>query len=275
MWQVLTCTSMAVQPNIDLLFLNLEIMKKLENKVAVITGGSSGIGLATAKKFVEEGAFVYITGRKQSELDKAVKQIGNNVSAVQGDISNLDDLDKLFRLIKDEKGSLDIVIANAGYVAMVPTDEVTPEHFDKTFDTNARGTFFTVQKAITMLNKGGSIVVVSSCVKDMGLPYYPEYAATKAAECSYVKTWACDLAARNIRANSVSPGPIETPFVNNQFGNKEAAEAGKAQFAELVPMKRLGKSEEVASTILFLASSDSSYITGADIPVDGGLTQIK
>lgn len=250
-------------------------MKKLENKVAVITGGSSGIGLATAKKFVDEGAFVYITGRKQSELDQAVKGIGSNVIAVQGDISNLDDLDKLFKQIKDEKGSLDIVVANAGYVAMVPSSEVTPEHFDKTFDTNARGTFFTVQKAINMINERGSIVVVSSCVKDMGLPYYPTYAATKAAERSYVKTWAGDLAARNIRANSVSPGPIETPFVNNQFENKATAEVGKAKFADLVPMKRLGDPEEVASAILFLACSDSSYITGADIPVDGGLTQIK
>ncbi|WP_130734010.1 SDR family NAD(P)-dependent oxidoreductase [Flavobacterium sp. J27] len=250
-------------------------MKKLVNKVAVITGGSSGIGLATAKKFVEEGAFVYITGRKQAELDKAVKEIGTGVIAVQGDISKLEDLDRLFKIIKVEKGSLDIVVANAGYVSMVPTDKVTPENFDKTFDTNARGTFFTVQKAMTILNEGGAIVVVSSCVKDMGLPYYPTYAATKAAERAYVKTWAGDLASRNIRANAVSPGPIETPFVNNQFENKEAAESGKAQFAELVPMKRLGEPEEVASTILFLASNDSSYITGADIPVDGGLTQIK
>jgi NAD(P)-dependent dehydrogenase (short-subunit alcohol dehydrogenase family) len=250
-------------------------MKKLKNKVAVVTGGSSGIGLATAKKFLEEGAFVYITGRKQAELDKAVKELGSNITAVQGDISNLDDLDKLFKLVKEEKGSLDIVVANAGYVAIVPTDKVTTEHFDKTFDTNARGTFFTVQKAIKMINEGGAIVVVSSCVKDMGLPYYPIYAATKAAERSYVKTWAGDLAARNIRANAVSPGPIDTPLVDNQFENKEAAEAGKAQFADLVPMRRLGKSEEVATTILFLVSSDSSYITGADIPVDGGLTQVK
>lgn len=248
--------------------------KKLENKVAVITGGSSGIGLATAKKFVEEGAYVFITGRRQTELDKAKAEIGKNVTTVQGDISNLEDLDNLYEVVKHEKGTLDIIVANAAFVEVLPTANVTPEHFDKTFDVNAKGTFFTIQKALPILNNDSSIVLVSSAVNQMGVPVYPVYAGTKAAMRSYVRTWAADFKERNIRANSVSPGPIETPIFDTQFQTKEESDAIKKQFAELVPMGRLGESEEVANAILFLASNDSSYITGADIPVDGGLSQI-
>lgn len=249
-------------------------MKKLQDKVAVITGGSSGIGLATAKKFVEEGAYVFITGRRQVELDKAKKEIGSNVTTVQGDIANLDDLDRLYKIIARDKGKLDIVVANAAFVEVAPTAVVTPEHFDKTFNTNAKGSFFTVQKALPVLNDGGAIVMVSSGAHQLGVPVYATYSATKAAERSYVRTWAADLMARNIRANSVSPGPIETPIFDKQFTIKEEADAVRKQFAEMVPMKRLGSADEVASAILFLVSNDSSYITGADIPVDGGLTQI-
>lgn len=251
-------------------------MKKLENKVAVITGGSTGIGLATAKKFVAEGAYVFITGRRQAELDRAVLEIGANVTAVQGDISNLDDLDTLYALISDQKGKLDIVVANAAFVGVVTTDAVTPEHFDQTFNTNARGTFFTVQKALPIMNDGGAIVVVSSGLHQKGVPLYPTYSASKAAERSYVRTWASDpaLIGRKIRANAVSPGPVDTPIIDMQFGTGETGEAMRKLLISMVPMGRMGQPEEVASAILFLAADDSSFITGIDIPVDGGATQV-
>lgn len=249
-------------------------MKKLENKIAVITGGSSGIGLATAKKLVKEGAYVYITGRRQAELDKAKKEIGSNVTAVQGDVAKPEDLDRLYKIIADEKGKLDIVIANAAYVEILPTAYVTPEHFDKTFNVNAKGSFFTVQKALPILNDGGSIVMVSSAANQKGIPVYPTYSATKAANRSYVRTWAADLVSRKIRVNSVSPGPIETPLIDGQFASKEEADTARKQFASFVPMGRFGNADEIAAVILFLVSDDSSYITGADIPVDGGMTQV-
>ena len=249
-------------------------MKKLSNKVAVITGGSSGIGLATAKRFVEEGAYVFITGRRTAELEKAAKEIGSNVTTVQGDIARLEDLDHLYKVIATEKGHLDIVVVNAAFVEVMTTESVTPEHFDKTFNTNARGTFFTVQKALPILSEGGSIVVVSSGLHQKGMPIYPTYSATKAAERSYVRTWASDLVAKNIRVNTVSPGPIETPIIDIQFGAGETGDAMRKQFAAMMPMGRMGSAEEVAAAIFFLASDESSYVTGADIPVDGGFTQI-
>jgi len=248
--------------------------KKLKNKVAVITGGNSGIGLATAKKFVEEGAYVYITGRRQSELDKAKAAIGNNVTVVQGDVSNLADLDRLITQIKTEKGKLDIVVANAGVVAMMPTEAVTEEHYDKIFEINAKGAFFTVQKAIPILNNDASIILVSSGAWQKGIAVYPTYSATKATLRSFVRTWAADLAGRNIRANTVSPGPIDTPIFETQFKTKEEIEGAKEMSKNMVPLGRLGKAEEIANAILFLASKDSSFITGSDLPVDGGLTQI-
>lgn len=249
-------------------------MRKLENRVAVITGGSSGIGLATAKRFVAEGAYVFITGRRQTQLDEAVKEIGSNVTAVQGDISNLDDLDRLYNIIKKAKGTIDIVVTSAGYVQMAATPQVTPQHFEKTFDINAKGTFFTVQKAIPLLNNGGNIVVVSSNVQWKGFPQYATYAASKAALRSFVRTWASELKDKQIRVNSISPGPIETPLMNEQFNSKEEAEATKKYFAELIPLGRIGNADEIATSILFLSSSDSGYVNGVDLVADGGYTQI-
>lgn len=249
-------------------------MGKLSGKIAVITGGSSGIGLATAKKFVDEGAYVFITGRRQSELDKAKKAIGKNVTVVPGDVANLADLDRLYSTVKSEKGGLDVVVANAGVVEMVPTAHVTPEHYDKTFNVNARGTFFTVQKALPLLKNGGSIVLVGSGVHTKGFPFYVTYSATKAAMRSFVRSWAADFKDRGIRVNILSPGPVDTPIIEGQFKSKEEADGMKAQFAQMVPLARLGRAEEMASAILFLASEDSSYSTGIDLVADGGVTQV-
>jgi NAD(P)-dependent dehydrogenase (short-subunit alcohol dehydrogenase family) len=249
-------------------------MDKLTDKIAVITGGSSGIGLATAQSFVREGAYVFITGRRQAELDKAEKLIGKNVRAVQGDVASLTDLDRLYATIKAEKGALDIIVANAAFVEVVPTALVTPEHFDKTFNINARGTFFTVQKGLPLLRNGGSIVLVSSGAHLKGIPFYVTYSATKAAIRSFARSWAADLKDRGIRVNTLSPGPIDTPIIDGQFKTKQEADAAKTRFAQMTPLGRLGRSEEMAAAILFLASNDSSYSTGIDLVADGGLTQL-
>jgi NAD(P)-dependent dehydrogenase (short-subunit alcohol dehydrogenase family) len=249
-------------------------MPALQGKVAVITGGSSGIGLATAKRFVAEGAFVFITGRRQAELDKAAKEIGKNVLAVNCDISKLEDLDRLYKDVATRKGKIDVVFANAGTVETVETPAVTPEHFDRTFNTNARGAFFTVQKALPLLNDGASIILTSSAVWQKGMPIYATYAATKAALRSYVRTWTAEFASRGIRANVISPGPIETPIFDGQFSTKEAADALREQFKANIPLHRLGLPEEIASAALFLASKESSYVTGIDLPVDGGLVSV-
>ena len=249
-------------------------MAKLTGKVAVITGGSSGIGLATAKLFVQEGAYVFITGRRQAELDTAKAEIGKNVTAVQGDVAKLSDLDKLYAMVKSEKGALDIVVANAGIAEMVMTKDVTPEHYDKTFNINARGSYFTVQKALPLLKNGGSVVMVSSGAGVKGIPSYSTYSATKAAMRSFVRTWTAEFKDRGIRVNTLSPGPIDTPIIGSQVKSKEEADALKARFTQMVPLGRIGRAEEMASAILFLASDDSSYITGIDLPADGGLTQV-
>ena len=249
-------------------------MQALQGKVAVITGGSSGIGLATAKRFVEEGAFVFITGRRQAELDKAAKEIGTNVVALSCDVSKLEDLDRLYKEVAASKGKIDILFANAGMVETVETPAVTPEHFDRTFDTNARGAYFTVQKALPLLNDGASIIMTGSGVWQKGMPIYATYAATKAAIRSYVRTWAAEFASRGIRANVISPGPIETPIFEGQFSTKEAADALKEWFKANIPLHRLGRPEEIASAALFLASKESSYVTGIDLPVDGGLVSV-
>jgi len=250
------------------------MMQALQGKVAVITGGSSGIGLATAKRFVAEGAFVFITGRRQAELDKAAKEIGKNVRAVNCDASKLEDLDRLYREVAASKGKIDILFANAGMVETVETPAATPEHFDRTFNTNARGTYFTVQKALPVLNDGASIILTGSGVWQKGMPIYGTYAATKAALRSYVRTWSAEFARRGIRANVISPGPIETPIFYGQFASKEAAEGLKEQFKANIPLGRMGRPEEIASAALFLASNESSYITGIDLPVDGGLVSV-
>jgi len=248
--------------------------QKLSGKVAVITGGSSGIGLATAQLFVAEGAYVYITGRRQDELDKAVKVIGKNVTAVKGDVSNLADLDRLYQIIAKDKGILHIVVANAGYVERALTEKVTPEHFDKTFNINARGTYFTVQKALPLIKEGGSIVLVSSCLHLKGIPEHGTYSATKAAIRSFARTWAAEFKDRGIRVNNVSPGPVDTPIIDGQFATKDEADSAKEYFKKVTPLGRLGRTEEQAKAILFLASDDSSYSTGIDLVTDGGFTQL-
>lgn len=249
--------------------------KKLDGKVAVITGGSSGIGLSAAEHFIEEGAFVYITGRRQSELDKAAKSLGRNVTAVQGDISNLDDIDRLYATVKKAGNKLDVLVANAAFVELKTLAEVTPEHFDKTFNANAKGTFFSVQRALPLLNDGASIVLVSSAGHLKGPAVYTTYVATKAAQRSFVRTWAADLTGRKIRVNSVSPGPVDTPIFEVQTGGqKTAADAMRGEFAKVVPLGRIGTPDEIARAILFLASSDSSFCTGIDLVADGGFSQL-
>jgi NAD(P)-dependent dehydrogenase (short-subunit alcohol dehydrogenase family) len=249
-------------------------MAALKGKIAVITGGNSGIGLATAKRFVAEGAYVFITGRRKPELDKAVAEIGKNVTAFQGDVSNLDDLDRLYKQVSTTKGKIDILFANAGIVEPVTTPYVTPEHYDKTFDINARGAYFTVQKALPFLNDGASIILNGSGAWQKGIPIYSTYSATKAALRSFVRTWAAEFGPRGIRANVISPGPIETPIIDGQFSTKEAADGLREKFKTQIPLGRIGNAEEVASAALFLASSESSYISGIDLPVDGGLVSV-
>jgi len=242
--------------------------KKLVDKVAVITGGSTGIGLATARRFVEEGAYVFITGRRQEELDKAVKAIGNNVTAVQGDVSKLADLDRLYATVKSKKGKIDIVYANAGTGEFQSIEELTEEHFDKLFNINVRGAAFTVQKAIPLMNNGGAILLTGSVAGSKGFQNFGVYNATKAAVRSFARTWTTDLKERKIRVNVISPGPIETPLLN------EVPKEAKEGFAQLVPLGRVGEAVEIANAAVFLASDDASYITGAELFVDGGLAQV-
>jgi NAD(P)-dependent dehydrogenase (short-subunit alcohol dehydrogenase family) len=243
-------------------------MGKLEGKVAVITGGSSGMGLATARRYVAEGAYVFITGRRQAELDAAVKAIGRDVTAVQGDVSKLEDLDRLYETVKAKKGHLDIVFANAGVGEFVPLGAITPEHFDQTFGVNVRGTLFTVQKALPLLRDGGSIILTGSIASVKGIPAFGVYSATKAAIRSFVRTWTLELKDRRIRSNVISPGTIDTPILAPL--PKEAI----AQIVAGVPMARMGESEEIASAALFLASEESSFVTGIELFVDGGAAQI-
>jgi NAD(P)-dependent dehydrogenase (short-subunit alcohol dehydrogenase family) len=247
---------------------------KLDGKVAVITGGSSGIGLAAAKAFVNEGAYVFIAGRRQPELDKAKAAIGRNVSTVQIDVAKLVDLERLFGQVKAEKGGLDMLVASAGFVEMAPMAAVTPEHFDKTFAINARGVFFTVQKAVPLMRDGGSIVLVSSGAHLKGIPFYVTYSATKAALRSFARSMAAELKDRGIRVNTLSPGAIDTPIIDGQFKTKEEADGAREMFKQMTPLGRIGKPEEMAKAILFLASDDSSYTTGADLVADGGMTQL-
>ena len=249
-------------------------MSKLNGKVAVVIGGSSGIGLASAQRFVEEGAYVFITGRRRSELDKAKAEIGSKVTAVQGDVANLDDLDRLYETIKKEKGALDILVVSAGFVEHQTIDVATPEHFDKTFNINARGPFFAVQKALPLMNEGGSIVLISSGLHMKGLPAHGTYSATKAALRSFARTWAAELKGRGIRVNTLSPGAIDTPIIDGQFQTKEQADGARAMFAQMTPLGRIGRPMEMAAAVFFLASGESSYSTGIDLVADGGLTQL-
>jgi len=243
-------------------------MGKLNGKVAVITAATSGMALATAKLFVEEGAYVFITGRRQDKLDEAVKAIGKNVTGVQGDASNLADLDRLYATVKKEKSHIDILFASAGRGEFATLGEVTEQHFDDTFDLNVRGTLFTVQKALPLFNDNGSIILNGSIAGVKGFPAFGVYAASKAALRSFARTWLNELKDRRIRVNVISPGPIDTPIL------EPLGPAAKEQFTALIPRGEIGRPEEIATTALFLASSDSSFINGVDLFVDGGLVAI-
>ena len=249
-------------------------MGKLEGKIALVTGGTSGIGLATAKIFMKEGAYVFITGRRAPELAAAVKEIGSNVTSIQGDVSNLGDLDRLFEQIKREKGKLDILFANAGTAKYAPLGQITEELYDSTFDTNVKGLLFTVQKALPLIPDGSSIILNASIVASKGLSSNSVYSATKAAVRSFARTWTTDLKDRRIRVNAVSPGSIDTPGLNELLGSSDVGQQRLKMISNAVPLGRLGKPEEIAKAVTFLASDDSSYITGAELFVDGGFAQV-
>jgi NAD(P)-dependent dehydrogenase (short-subunit alcohol dehydrogenase family) len=249
-------------------------MKRLDGKVALVTGGNSGIGFAIAQRFVEEGAYVFITGRRQTELDKAKDEIGRNVMTVQGDVTVSADLDRLFQTIANEKGKIDVVVANSGLVDPQEFGQITEESFDRTFDLNARGTLFTAQRALPLMNDGGSIILVGSIAAYTGIDGYTTYSATKAALRSYARTWTKELKDRGIRVNNLSPGPIDTPIMDSQADSKEGADAIRAAFASVIPLGRMGRPEEVAAAALFLASDESSFCAGMDLSVDGGMAQV-
>src|SRR5438552_6469864 len=249
-------------------------MGKLEGKIAVVTGGSSGIGLATAKRFVNEGAYVFITGRREAELARAVKEIGRNVTAVQGDVSNLDDLDRLFAHIKREKGRLDVVFANAGVARHAPLGTITEEFYASIFDINVKEILFTVQKALPLLPDGAAIILNASIVGSKGFASNSVYSATKAAVRSFARTWTSDLKDRHIRVNAVSPGATDTPGLNELLGSSETGQQRAKTIASTVPLGRRGTPDEIAKAVVFLASDDSSFITGAELFVDGGFAQV-
>jgi NAD(P)-dependent dehydrogenase (short-subunit alcohol dehydrogenase family) len=247
---------------------------KLAGKVALITGGSTGIGLATAQRFISEGAFVFITGRRQAELDAAVQQLGANAFGIRGDVANLADLDKVFAVIKAQKGHLDVLFANAGIAEFAPLEAATEAQFDSQFDINVKGTFFTMQKALPLLRDGSSVIVMASIVATKGSASSSIYSATKAAIRSLARTWTTDLTARRIRVNAISPGPIETPGLNGLAMPPEQLAQFKTGMASSVPMGRIGEADEIAKAVVFLASDDSSYVTGIELFVDGGMAQV-
>jgi len=248
--------------------------RKFEGKIALVTGGNSGIGLATAKRFAAEGARVFITGRRKPELDAAAKEIGPAATAVQGDVSSLKDLDTLYATIKEKAGRLDILFANAGAGEFAALGEITEALYDKTFNLNVKGLLFTVQKALPLMTGGGSIILNASVAGIKGLPNFSVYNATKAAVRSFARSWTTDLKDRGIRVNVVSPGPIATPAIDNLAGGKSEGEKFLAQMATSVPLGRVGTPNEIASAVLFLASDDSSYVAGAELFVDGGFAQV-
>jgi NAD(P)-dependent dehydrogenase (short-subunit alcohol dehydrogenase family) len=249
-------------------------MGKLERKIALVTGGNGGIGLATAKQLVNEGAYVFVTGRREPELAAAVKEIGRNATGVQGDASNLGDLDRLFSQIKREKGTLDIVFANAGVAKYAVLGSITEELYDSIFDINVKGVLFTVQKALPLLPDGASIILNASIVASKGLAANSVYSATKAAVRSFARTWTTDLKARRIRVNAVSPGSTDTPGLSDLLASSEVGEQRKKMISNAVPLGRLGTADEIAKAVVFLASDDASYITGTELFVDGGFAQV-
>jgi NAD(P)-dependent dehydrogenase (short-subunit alcohol dehydrogenase family) len=249
-------------------------MSKLQGKIGLITGANSGIGLATAKQFVNEGAYVFITGRREQELARAVKEIGRNVTGVQGDVSNLGDLDRLFAQIKREKGRLDIVFANAGVAKYAPFGTITEEHYDSIFNINVKGLLFTVQKALPLLSDGASIILNASIVASKGFAANSVYSATKAAVRSFARTWTTDLKDRHIRVNVVSPGFTDTPGLSELLASSQVGEQRLKTLSNSVPLGRFGIPDEIAKAVVFLASDDSSYITGTELFVDGGFAQV-
>jgi len=243
-------------------------MGKLQGRVALVTGGTEGIGLAIAKLFVEEGAYLFITGRRQRELDEAVKTLGDNVAGIQGDIANMADLDRLYENIGRAKGRIDVLVANAGVGEFAAFGKATEEHFDKLFDINVKGTFFTVQKALPLLVEGGSVILIGSVASVKGTSSFGVYGATKAALRSFARTWTTDLKERRVRTNVLSPGPIKTPLSGRQSPD------AIARIVSTVPMGRMGEPDEIARAALFLASDDSSFVTGIELFADGGRGQV-
>jgi len=246
-------------------------MGRMQGKVAVITGGNSGLGFATAKRYVEEGAYVFIFGRRQEELDKAVNEIGRNVTAVRGDVTNLADLDRLYAQVAADKGWIDVLMAGAGFVEHQRLGEITEAHYDKTFNLNARGLLFTVQKALPLIRNGGSIILIGSIASFMGFPAHTTYSGTKAAVRSFARTWTIELKDRGIRVNTMSPGPIDTPIIDSQAPTKEGADRIRQNFINVIPLGRMGRAEEIANAALFLGSDESSFVAGIDLVVDGGM----
>jgi NAD(P)-dependent dehydrogenase (short-subunit alcohol dehydrogenase family) len=246
-------------------------MSTLAGKIAVISGGTTGIGLAIAQRFVAEGAHVFIFGRRQAQLNAAAKLIGRNVTAIQADAANLDDLDRVAAAVREEKAVVDIIVTNAGLVEQASIETLTPDHFDKTFNLNARGPVFLVQKLLPLMTRGGSIILVSSAMHVMGIPGHTTYAATKAALRSYARTWAAEFKDRGIRVNTLSPGVTDTPILDSQ---SEGREALVNMYLSMIPIGRLARAEEIANAALFLASDQSSYMTGADLMDDGGVGQV-
>ncbi len=249
-------------------------MSKLSNKVAVVTGGSSGIGLATAQRFIADGAQVVVTGRNQEAVDAAVAELGDRAMGIHGDVANLEDLDRLFAQVQEQFGRVDVLFANAGIAPFVPFEAVTEEHFDSLFNINVRGLFFTVQKALPLLSEGASVILNASVVAQSGLPNTSIYSATKAAVRSLGRTLAAELSLRGIRVNVVSPGLIETPFWGKVGLSQNEIDAFGEQVIQQTPLGRPGKPEEIAATVAFLASDDASYFAGADLVVDGGMIQV-
>jgi NAD(P)-dependent dehydrogenase (short-subunit alcohol dehydrogenase family) len=248
--------------------------QKLSSKIALVTGGSSGIGLATAKRFVSEGAYVFVTGRRQTELDATVKELGGNATAVRGDVANLADLDRLFDTIKQQKGRLDVLFANAGSGTLAPLGQITEEHFDNTFNLNVRGLLFTVQKALPLMPPGSAIILNASTTSVKGTPAFSVYSATKAAVRSFARNWTLDLKERKIRVNAVSPGVVPTPGYDLMGLTKEQVQGFVDSMVTSIPLGRVGVPDEIAKAVVFLASDDSSFVNGIELFVDGGMAQI-
>lgn len=249
-------------------------MSTLAGKVAVVSGGTTGIGLAIAQRFVDEGAHVFIFGRRKAQLDEATQRIGRHVTAIQADTADLDDLDRVAAAVKAEKGRVDIIVSNAAIVEQQPIDTLTPDHFDRTFGINARGPVFLVQKLLPLMTGTGSIILVSSAMHLMGIPGHTTYAATKAALRSYARTWAAEFKDRGIRVNTLSPGVTDTPMLDSQVSTPAERERLVNMYLDMVPIGRLSRADEVANAALFLASDQSSYMTGADLMNDGGIGQV-